>query len=48
MLVRRYAEIVDTAFDAFDEVFTTEAVLETGTATVGLDEIRNGAGPSSL
>ena len=42
MLVRRYAEIVDTrAFDALDEVFTTEAVLETGNGRrVGLDEIR--------
>jgi len=42
MLVRRYAEIVDTrTFDAFDEVFTTEAVLETGNGRrVGLDEIR--------
>lgn len=42
MLVRRYAEIVDTrAFDAFDKVFTTEAVLETGNGRrVGLDEIR--------
>jgi hypothetical protein len=42
MLVRRYAEIVDTrAFDAFDEVFTMEAVLETGNGRrVGLDEIR--------
>ncbi|MAJ89222.1 MAG: hypothetical protein CL416_06480, partial [Acidimicrobiaceae bacterium] len=42
MLVRRYAEIVDTrAFGAFDEVFTTEAVLETGNGRrVGLDEIR--------
>ena len=42
MLVRRYAEIVDTrTFDAFDEVFTTEAELETGNGRrVGLDEIR--------
>ncbi|MAJ88833.1 MAG: hypothetical protein CL416_04425 [Acidimicrobiaceae bacterium] len=42
MLVRRYAEIVDTrTFDAFDEVFTDEAELETGNGRrVGLDEIR--------
>ena len=42
MLVRRYAEIVDTrTFDVLDEVFTTEAELETGNGRrVGLDEIR--------